>query len=200
MTAHYLFVYWLALEGYDVFAFDYRGYGASGGRKSIGGSVADGVAALEFARAKAPGLPLIVIGQSLGGAIAVASLRRDGGADVRALVLDSTFSSYCGIAQEKLAAHWPTWAVQWLPYLLISDRFAPEKFIPLRKPVPLLMLHCPHDPIVPYDQGRRLYGFAPEPKEFWDVPGEGHTDAFGPLGKEFRPRLLKFLDAALAKP
>jgi hypothetical protein len=200
MTSHFLTVYWLALEGYDVFAFDYRGYGASGGRKSIGGSVADGAAALAFARAKAPGLPLVVIGQSLGGAIAVASLNRDGGAGLRALVLDSSFSSYCGVAREKLAAHGAMWAFQWLPYLLISDRFAPDRRIARRKRVPLLMLHAPNDPVVPYSEGRRLYELAPEPKEFWDVPGSGHTEAFGVQGAQFRPRLLKFLDDALARP
>ena len=200
MTAHFLYVYWLALEGYDVFAFDYRGYGGSGGTKSIAGAVADGAAALAYARAKAPGLPLVVIGQSLGGALALAALDRDGGEGVRALVLDSTFSSYRRVARAKLAPHWPTWAFQWLPYVLISDRFAPHRLIARRKLVPLLMLHAPSDPVVPYAEGRRLYDRAPGPKEFWDVPGTGHTEALGIQGAEFRPRLLKFLKAALSGP
>jgi fermentation-respiration switch protein FrsA (DUF1100 family) len=60
------------------------------------------------------------------------------------------------------------------------------------------MLHAPKDPVVPYDEGRRLYARAPEPKQFWDVPGTGHTEAFSRQGAEFRPRLLKFLDDAVA--
>jgi fermentation-respiration switch protein FrsA (DUF1100 family) len=198
MTSHFLYVYWLALEGWDVLTFDYRGYGGSGGKKSVGGSVSDGEAALAYARAKAPGLPLVVIGQSMGGALALAALDRDGGEGVRALVLDSTFSSYERVARLKLAAHWPTWPLQWLPYLLISDRYAPQSLINRRKAVPLLMLHAPGDPVVPYAEGRRLYERAPGPKEFWDVPGTGHAEAFGLQGAEFRPRLLKFLDAVLA--
>ncbi|UPT75824.1 MAG: lysophospholipase [Elusimicrobiota bacterium] len=55
MTSHYLFVYWLALERWNVFTFDYRGYGASGGEKSIAGSVADGAAAIKAARGRASG-------------------------------------------------------------------------------------------------------------------------------------------------
>ncbi len=200
MTSHFLAVYWLALEGWDVLAFDYRGYGASGGQKSLSGSVEDGRAALAYARAKAPGLPLVVIGQSLGGAIALAALDGDGGEGLRALVLDSTFSSYRRIAREKLAAHGLTWAFQWpLSRLLFSDRYAPDRLVARRKRVPLLMLHSPDDPVVPYAEGRRLFALAPEPKEFWDVPGAGHTQAFGRQGAEFRPRLLKFLDDALSQ-
>jgi fermentation-respiration switch protein FrsA (DUF1100 family) len=200
MTSHFLSVYWLALEGWDVLAFDYRGYGASGGKKSLAGAVADGAAALAYARAKAPGLPLVVIGQSLGGALALASLDRDGGDRVAAVVLDSTFSSYRRVAQDKLGSVWLTWPFQWpLSRLLFSDRFAPDRLIARRKPVPLLVLASPGDRVVPYAEGRRLFALAPGPKEFWDVPGGGHTEAFGRQGAQFRPRLLKFLDAIIGR-
>jgi fermentation-respiration switch protein FrsA (DUF1100 family) len=198
-TSHFLYVYWLALEGWDVFAFDYRGYGASGGEKSLAGAVEDGAAALAYARGRAAGRPLIVIGQSLGGEIALASLDRDGGEGLRALVLDSTFASNRQIAQEKLGELWLTWPFQWpLSRLFISDRFAPRRFIARRRPVPLLMLHAHDDPVVPYAQGRALYDAAPGPKEFWEVPGSGHLLAFGEDGAEFRPRLAAWLDAAVA--
>lgn len=197
MTSHFLTAYWLALEGYDVLAFDYRGYGASAGEKSIPGAVRDGAAALAFARAKAPGLPLVVLGQSLGGALAVAALARDGGEGLRALVLDSTFSSYRRVAREKMSHLWLTWPLRWPLSFLVSDRYAPDRAIAKRRPVPLLMLHAKDDPVVPYAEGRRLYDLAPGPKQFWDVPGDGHTEAFGARGAEFRPRLLTFLDEAL---
>jgi fermentation-respiration switch protein FrsA (DUF1100 family) len=197
MTSHFLTAYWLALEGWDVLAFDYRGYGASAGEKSIPGAVRDGAAALAFARTKAPGLPLVVLGQSLGGALAVASLDRDGGEGLRALVLDSTFSSYRRIARQKLSQVWLTWPLQWPLSFLISDRYAPDRLIAKRRPVPLLMLHAKDDPVVPFAEGKRLYDLASGPKEFWEVPGSGHTEAFGARGAEFRPRLLRFLDASV---
>ncbi len=195
VTLHFLFVYWLARDGWDVLAFDYRGFGASGGTKSLKGSVQDGVAALDYARARAPGLPLVVIGQSLGGAIALASLDRDGGADLRALVLDSTFASYQRVAETKVPL---LLLLRPLSPILMSRRFSPDRLIVRRKLVPLLVVHALGDPTVPYAQGRRLYADAPQPKEFWDVPGKGHVEAFGRQGEIFRPRLLKFLDAALA--
>jgi fermentation-respiration switch protein FrsA (DUF1100 family) len=196
-TSHFLYVYWLALEGWDVFAFDYRGYGASGGSKSMTGSVADGAAALSYARARARGRPLVVIGQSLGGELALAALDRDGGEGLRALVLDSAFASNQEIARLKLGQLWLTWPLQWpLSRLLISERWSARRFIARRRPVSLLMLHARGDPVVPYAQGRALYDLAPGPKAFWEVPGDGHLLAFGDDGAEFRPRLARWLDAA----
>jgi len=196
MTSHFLSVWWLALEGWHVLAFDYRGYGASGGEKDLGGAVADGAAALAFARAKAPGLPLVVLGQSLGGAVALASLERDGAEGLAAVVLESTFASYIGIARDKLKLWWLTRPVRGpLAYAFISDRYRPARLAARRKPVPLVVLHAPGDPVVPYEQGRTLFEAALGPKEWWEIP-RGHAEAFTTHGAENRPRLLRFLDAA----
>jgi len=201
MTSHYLFVYWLAAEGYDVFTFDYRGYGGSGREKDLAGSIEDGVAALRAARGRAGGSRerLVVLGQSLGGALALAALDRDGGEGVRAVVLDSTFASYRTVARLKLGSVWPTWALQYpLSALLISDRWAPQRLLSRRKPVPLLVMHAEADPVVPYVQGRRLYELAPGPKEFWKIDGKGHTEALYALASRYRMPLLAWLDRVLA--
>ncbi|MDP3543887.1 MAG: alpha/beta hydrolase [Elusimicrobiota bacterium] len=200
MTSHYLFVYWLAGEGYDVFTFDYRGYGGSGGKKSLNGSVEDSAAALRLARGRAGGSRerLIVLGQSLGGALALAALDRDGGEGVRGVILDSTFASYRETARLKLGSVWPTWLFQYpLSTLLISDRWAPKRLIARRKPVPLLVLHAVNDPVVPYAQGRKLFDLAPGPKEFWKLDSAGHTEALYARASRYRPPLLAWLDRVL---
>lgn len=202
MTSHYRMVYWLVLAGYDVFVFDYRGYGASKGEKSLAGAVEDGAAALRAARARAGDAQdrLIVVGQSLGGALALAALSREGGEGVRGVILDSAFASYRGVVQDKLARWAPTWALQWpLSRLLISDRFSPERLIARRKPVPLLMLHALGDPIVPYAQGRRLFERAVGPKQFWSLDSRGHTEAMLARGAEYQPLLLGWLEEALRR-
>lgn len=201
MTSHFLFVSWLALEGYDVFTFDYRGYGASQGSKSVAGAIEDGAAALRAARSRAGGAGgrMIVIGQSIGGALALAALERDGGEGVRGVILDSTFASYRAVARDKLSRWWLTWPLQYpLSGLLISDRWAPERLIARRKPVPLLMIHAVGDPVVPYAQGRSLFDLAPGPKEFWKLDSKGHAEAMFLRGPEYRPPILAWLDRVLA--
>lgn len=199
MTSHYLFVYWLAAEGYDVFTFDYRGYGGSAGRRSLDGAIQDGAAALRLARGRAGAAKdkLVVVGQSLGGAVALASLDADGGEGVRAVILDSTFASYRATARAALGRAWLTWPLQYPLSALVSDRRAPERLIARRKPVPLLVIHAAQDPVVPYGQGRRLFDLAPEPKEFWKLESSGHTEAFYAAASTYRPRALAWLERAL---
>lgn len=196
MTSHFLYVWWLTLEGWDVFAFDYRGYGASGGEKSLGGAVEDGVAALQYARGRAAGRPLVVVGQSLGGAISLASLEKDGGEGVKGLILDSTFASYRRIAREKLGMLWLTWPFQYPLSLLVSDSLAAERYARRRKPLPLLMFHGERDPVVPAHHGRRLFDAALGPKEFVTVAGAGHNEAFGDRRPDHKDRIVAFLAEA----
>jgi hypothetical protein len=48
MTAHFSFVDWLPPEGFNVFMFDYRGYGRSGGSPQRQGIHEDCVAAIKY--------------------------------------------------------------------------------------------------------------------------------------------------------
>jgi pimeloyl-ACP methyl ester carboxylesterase len=58
----------LAAHGFGVLSFDYRGYGRSSGRPSERGTASDARAA----RAALPDGPVIYLGESLGGAVALA--------------------------------------------------------------------------------------------------------------------------------
>src|SRR5512135_64691 len=91
MSTHVNAVLWLVKAGYQVFAFDYRGYGSSDGTPDIPGVNRDGVAALEFVFRimGGEGGGVVVVGQSLGGPIAtyaVANSSRKG--EVKALIVD----------------------------------------------------------------------------------------------------------------
>ncbi|MDA8130710.1 MAG: alpha/beta hydrolase [Elusimicrobia bacterium] len=198
MTAHYPYSAWLAADGYNVFIFDYRGYGASFGRPSLGGAVRDGEAALQQAL-KLPGARadrIVVFGQSLGGAIAVAAVA-ESGFKPAAMVLEGTFYSYRQVAAAVLRRSWLTWPFSWLPYLAVSGRHSPSDYISA-VPCPKLFIHSVEDGTVPYAQGRKLYEAAPPPKEFWEVPA-GHIEAFGAFRGAYALRLLAFLDDALGK-
>ena len=75
ITGHYCQIEWLPASGYNVFLFDYRGYGKSEGQPSRRGVYADCVAAMDYAAKRAD--RLFASGQSLGGANAMAVLGRN---------------------------------------------------------------------------------------------------------------------------
>lgn len=203
MTNHYFFVYWLPKEGFNLFVFDYRGYGASSGKPDRTGMVEDSIAAINYIRQRPDVNPhrILVFGQSLGGAIALAAVAQDSKEGIRAVVVESAFASYRSIAREKLAAIWITWPFQWpLAWLLISDAQSPLPVIKKIAPVPLLVIHGDDDRTVPYKQGQLIYQEASPPKEFWTVTGGHHTEAFTRYAKEYRPKLVNFFEAQLKGP
>jgi fermentation-respiration switch protein FrsA (DUF1100 family) len=203
MTNHYLFVRWLPNEGFNLFVFDYRGYGASSGKPERQGMVEDSMAAIDYVRRRPDVDPrrLLVFGQSLGGALALAAVAQDSKDGIRAVVVESAFASYRGIAREKLGDFWLTWPIQWpLAWLLISDDESPLTIMKKIAPIPLLVIHGDKDETVSYSQGRQIYQKASPPKEFWTVAGGHHTEAFTRYAKEYQPKLVEFFVNRLKDP
>jgi hypothetical protein len=176
LSSHFLFSAWLARFGYDVYIFDYRGYGKSTGEPSRAGLVEDGITALKYV-AGVDGKELFVLAQSLGGAVAVPSLALAGTAAdaVRLLTIDSSFPSYRDMARDKLASFWATWPLQWPLSFLVSEDYSPASYIGRLK-MPLLIVHGTKDRIVPFRMGAELFRLAPGPdKTFWKIPDAPHT-------------------------
>ena len=105
-------------EGYDLFSFDYRGYGISEGQPSQEGVNQDALAAIHYVAGQTK-QKLILYGQSLGGAILLRSLDDVPAADrarIKAVVIESSFYSYHAIARDVLLgtgllfcfSRWPT--------------------------------------------------------------------------------------------
>jgi uncharacterized protein len=200
-TAHFRYTDWLVDEGFHVFVFDYRGYGNSGGHPSPEGVVQDGIAALRYVRGRPDVDPsrVFVLGQSLGGAVAVVSTVRSG-ERVAALALDSPMSSYRSVAREKLKANLFTRLVlRPLTFVLVSDAASARKEIAKLAPTPLLILHGDADPIVPYREGVALFDSAREPKAMETIEGARHTEAFVRFGSTYRPKLVDFFRQAVTK-
>jgi fermentation-respiration switch protein FrsA (DUF1100 family) len=163
-----------------VLALDYRGFGRSEGVPSEQGLYQDARAARKWLAEKdgiAEG-DVILMGVSVGGAVAVDLAARDG---CRGLVLASTFTSLPDVAQH----HWP-----WLPMqAALSTRFnSLAKIEDYRGP--LLLTHGDADEVVPYEQGLALFEAAPGPKRMITTPGSKHND---PQPEEYRVALDEFL-------
>ena len=187
-------VAWMPAAGFNVLALDYRGYGGSQGEPSLPGVQLDIDAAMQalLRRPDVDPTRVVVFGQSLGGALAIHYVAHSRFRDsIRALVVDSAFSDYERIGQEKLAAAVITWPFQWFASLAIDNRYSPQASVGLLSPIPVLFIHGDADTIVPLHHSQRLFELAGFPKELWVVPGAGHIQAI--KSKELRARLTDYL-------
>jgi len=182
LSTHVNSVLWLVKEGFNIFIIDYRGYGWSGGETDLAGAHRDADAALEklFSLPETDPDRVVVLGQSLGGSIATYTVVHSRHKDrIRALVIDSAFSSYRRIAREKLDSFWLTWPFQYPLSWTVNDSYSAEKWIGQASPMPVLILHGLDDPVVPVHHGRMLSEATRQPKEFWLTARPGHVQSFG---------------------
>jgi fermentation-respiration switch protein FrsA (DUF1100 family) len=153
----------------SVFLFDYRGYGRSEGRPTESGCIADGRAAQRWLaeRMRIEPSDVVLIGRSLGGAVAVALAASEG---ARALVLESTFPSACDVAGRQFG---------WLPVRWAMDNRY-DSFARIRQfRGPVFQCHGSSDRLIPIELGRKLFHAAPtRMKQFVELPGFGHNDAW----------------------
>ncbi len=155
---------WLTTDGTGLLALCYRGYGGSTGRPTEDGLIRDAGAAYDFARARYPAGRIVLFGESLGTAVAVALAA---GHEAAGVILDAPFTS----AVEVGAAAYPFAPVRWF----MKDKFHSDERIG-RVSAPLLVLHGEQDRIVPIRFAERLFALAREPKRFVRFPQGGHVD------------------------
>jgi len=166
----------------NVFIYDYRGYGMSGGTPSEKGTYLDVEAAWNYlvkARGIDPGR-IILFGRSLGGAIACYAAVKFFPAMV---ILESTFTSAAQVANH----HFP-----FLPgRLLLPDTYNTlERIQYLHSP--LLVVHSRGDEVVPFEHGQRLFRVAAVEKYFLEITG-GHNSGFMESLKTYREGIREFI-------
>jgi len=170
-------------HGLAVMTFDYRGYGKSEGKPDEEGILQDARAARRWlaARRNMREVDIILMGRSLGGAVAVDLAARDG---ARGLVLASTFTSLPDTAVHH---------VSWLPaHWLMTQRLNSLAKIGDYHG-PLLYSHGDADKVVPFKLGSKLFEAANHPKRFVVARGGGHntpeSEAYRIAFEEFLSRL-----------
>lgn len=171
--------------GWSAFYIDYRGYGLSEGSFPSEQSVyADAIAALAYLIEvrHIPAQNIVVIGQSLGGAIAIELASRN--PNIGAIVVESTFTSIQAIAHYRFP-------------LPLFDYLLHQKFDSLAKvrslQMPLLVIHGLGDRTVPVQMGQTLYDAAPSPKELLLIPQAGHNNLRRVDRSRYEQTLQKFV-------
>ncbi len=154
----------LIADGTGLLALCYRGYGGSTGKPNEDGLIRDARAAYDFARARYPAQRIVLFGESLGTAVAVALAAER---EIGALILDAPFPSAADVG----AAAYPFAPVRWV----MKDSLHSDERI-ARVSAPLLVLHGERDTIIPIAFGERLFALAREPKRMVRFPDGGHVD------------------------
>ncbi|WP_369600100.1 alpha/beta fold hydrolase [Hahella sp. SMD15-11] len=202
LSTHMNSVAWLTRHGWSVFLLDYRGYGRSAGTSTLETALADVHAAHHWLSAHTEG-PLVLFGQSLGGALAIDYLSRpelsgaphEGLRPFRALITESAPASWPQIAREAMARHWLSWPLV-LPAMLIPDDHDAEQRIANVNGLPVLLLHSPEDPIVGFHHARQILAHAPPSVRLLETRGPhiaGLADA------QIRQAFLEQIETASGK-
>ncbi len=200
ISTHIGNVMWLPAQGYQVLLLDYRGFGRSTGSPDIGAALLDAETGYRWlmTRPETQNRPVFLLGQSLGAAITAtfSANMPDLHERVQGVILDAAFSSYRGIAREKLAQFWLTWPLQYpLSWLLPAD-VDPQDHIGAISPTPLLIIHSTQDVIIPYHHAETLFERAGDPKLLLTTNTQ-HTATFGT--KDYRIKVMEFMEAVVAQ-
>ncbi len=160
-------------QGFQIFSFERRETEKSTGKathsltlKNDALFVFDTVTKMDNVKDK----PVIIWGQSLGGAFATvnASERQD---KVSGLVLEGTFSSFPDIGK-VYAGELNLENFKWIVPLIMNNDFPAEKEIK-ELTTPTLIIHSESDSFVPYELGRKLYEASnKDHTKFWKITGE----------------------------
>lgn len=197
----------LHAAGFNVFTYDMRGCGHSGGAVTLGALEQDDLrSVVDFVAARSDGDPQRIgaLGFSMGAAATVLAAADD--PRIKAVVNDSGWSD---------VKHWLKPRVLDL-VLHPRSRFSPIslKLVELRtrvhlgrlrpidvigrlSPRPIFIIHGARDAIVPPPDSERNFAAAGAPCELWIVEGAAHGDTVRPGGATSSPRVATFFDRAL---
>jgi pimeloyl-ACP methyl ester carboxylesterase len=171
--------------GATFLAVDYPGYGRSPGDPSEASLLATGSAAVAWARRHHPGRPVILLGWSLGAAVAIATAARHAG-EVDGLIALSPWTRLLDIVQG------------FLPEL---PEFAQHRYDSLaaarRVEVPALVIHGEQDQVIPVDQGKAIVSALRGPTRFVPIRTARHHDLLA--NDETWRELARFFNERRAK-
>lgn len=167
----------------NVFIYDYRGYGRSGGSTTEQGTYQDAMAAWKHLTEKIGEQPqdIVLMGRSLGGGVTSWLATK---VTPAAVILESTFLS----APDLAADLYPIFPAR----QMVSFKY-PNKENIRQINVPLLIGHSTEDDLIPYEHGHRLFQLANEPKQFFEMQGD-HGNGFLQTGKAYVQALSSFFD------
>ncbi len=156
ISSHSRSIYWLPSQGVSVLALDYRGFGASEGKARLPEVLQDMGAAAAWMKQEYPEKDLVILGQSIGSAIAINFTAQAAEQyKIKALVLDAPLTGFATAARSAMSKNPVGWFI-WPFTVLIPSQWDPIKHIE-GIDIPVLIIHSPEDQVLPYKYGKKLY-------------------------------------------
>ncbi len=194
--------------GYNLFYFDFRALGESGGDTSSIGylELKDVRAAIQFLKEKYPAYckKIGLYGLSLGGMVAIGEAARN--PEIACIVAEAPYYSFRRVVSRWAWIHYHMPYFPLLPIILHylrqqlganPERYSPRFTIGKIAPRPVFIIHGRYDNLVPAAHARWLYREAGDPKTLWLVPGARHGKCGEMGGFEYKQRLADFFRASL---
>lgn len=173
----------LTKYGFQIFLFDYPGFGYSEGKSTRENAVEDSFSVFQFFKnlEEIKNTSKIIYGQSIGGnfSIPVAAKNQDA---IEGLVLEGTFTNFKDVAKRKVPI---------LGNLVIKDNYDNRLNLKNFKK-PILIVHSKEDKTIPLEMGKQLYENANEPKEFFEID-RPHINGIFYYGKEISEKIYKMI-------
>ncbi|WP_373532292.1 alpha/beta hydrolase [Vampirovibrio sp.] len=187
-------------EGFGFMAYEYPGYGRTLGKPSEERLYQSAVAASQFL-SQQKGIPLenqIFHGVSLGGAVTTELASRNGGG--KAVILESTMTSFPDVAKVKVESYAPAWLMP-LHKITFSQMTSLDKMPAIK--APLLVLHGAKDSMMPKQFAEKLLENARTPnhqKKLVIFKSQGHNIDTGYSVPVIRQFLRELSSAPKAEP
>jgi len=195
----------LIQHGYDVFAFDFRGHGESGG--DIGALGALETRDISGALVYLKGRGVAEVGAfaiSMGAATEL--LAAPDHPEMRAIIADSSFADlFTVLDKERVRSGIPSF---FNPGVLLASKVwfgidplenEPKRALARLGDRPVLIIHSSLDPLIPVNEAYELQkAGANNPNvELWVAQGSGHVTAFADNKEEYLRRVMAFFDKNL---
>ena len=186
----------------SAFALSYRGYGASSGTPSEAGLREDALAAvLWLSQRSTHPSPLIIMGRSLGGAVALStavqclkSPNKPSTLDLRGLVIENTFSSLSATVGHVMPLLSPFIGPGKLCNFLLRNKWDNIEAARTLKSLPILWMSSLQDEMLPPEHMMELYALHPtEPWELVTFEDGRHIDTYDSHAATYWPHVRDFV-------
>ncbi len=195
----------LVQHGYDVFTFDFRGHGESGGDVGALGALETRDISGALAYLKGRGVDEVgSFALSMGAATELLAAPEH--SEMRAIIADSSFADLFTVLDKERARNGiPSF---FNPGILLASKVwfgidplenEPKRALARLEDRPVLIIHSSVDPLIPVNQAYELQkaGSSNPNLELWIAPGSGHVTAFADNKEEYLKRVIAFFDKNL---